>query len=234
MKASLAKRQISIGLTKSIPHPTYYVTALDGKFAHRAFNEERAPTLKGKWRQNVFAAGPETPLDLEIGTGNGHHFTHRGLSKPHRYLVGLELKYKPLVQSIRRALKQNCHNVCMARYDGRALDHLFEKGEINNVYIHFPDPWPKRRQNKHRLIQAHFLEQLFKIQKSGGFVEFKTDNQDYFEKAVGDFKKSSYELASTTNDLYASQWTPTNFITHFEKIFTSQGLPIYHAILKKH
>ena len=222
----------SVGLTQNILHPTYYVTALDSEFSQWAFNERRAITLRGLWRQKVFAVGEETPLDLEIGTGNGFHFTHRGLIAPHRYLVGIELKYKPLIQSIRRALKSGCENVCVARYDGRILDHIFKEGEIDNVYIHFPDPWHKARQKKHRLIQPQFLDKLFKIQRPGSFVEFKTDSQDYFNRSIDIFQKSYYKISSTTNDLHASKWAAMNFLTHFEKIFTLQGLPIYQAVLK--
>ena len=174
----------SMGLTRSIPHPTYYVKALNGEFSHRAFNEERAFDLKGQWREKVFSVGENTPLDLEIGTGNGYHLAHQGLLAPDRYLVGLELKYKPLIQAIRRALNKGCGNVCVARYHGHFLHHIFEEGEINNVYIHFPDPWPKTKQNKHRLIRPQFLSELFKIQRSGSFIEFKTDSRDYFDYAT--------------------------------------------------
>ena len=227
------KPTLPINLTRNIPQPTYYVRAINEEFSRWAFNEERVLNLKGRWRKEVFSVGAKTPLDLEIGVGNGYHFAHRGLLEPHRYLVGLELKYKPLIQAIRRALKNGCKNVCVARYHGRFLSHIFEKNEIDNVYIHFPDPWEKPKQNKHRLIQLHFLNELFEIQKPCGFVEFKTDSRDYFDHALQCFEKSSYELSSVTYDLHKSNWASTNFVTHFEKIFISQNLPIYHSLLKK-
>ena len=144
-----------MSLTRHISQPTYYVRAIDGEFSRWAFNEERALSLKGQWRKEVFSAETQVPLDLEIGVGNGYHLAHQGSLHPDRYWVGLELKYKPLIQAIRRALKKGCENVCVARYHGRFLSHIFEKNEVDNVYIHFPDPWEKPKQNKHRLIQSH-------------------------------------------------------------------------------
>ena len=227
------EQRIPMSLTRNIPRPTYYVSAIDDEFSRWAFNEERALGLRGQWREKVFSAQAEVPLDLEIGTGNGFHLTHRGLLEPDRYMVGLELKYKPLIQAIRRVLNKGCKNVCVARYHGRFLNHIFEKNEIDNVYIHFPDPWEKPKQNKHRLIQPQFLNDLFEIQRPNSLIEFKTDSRDYFDNAVECFQKSPYELSSMTYDLYNSKWVTTNFATHFEKIFTAQNTPINHAILRK-
>src|ERR1700692_907719 len=90
-----------INITRTLPRPNVYTEALDGEYSHIAFNEERAPLNKAKWRSDVFKAANEVPLDVEIGTGAGHHFSHYAYTHPKRLLVGLELKYKPLIQTIR-------------------------------------------------------------------------------------------------------------------------------------
>ena len=221
----------AIGLTRNIPYPNEYILALEGELSQYALNEEKVLTLKGCWRETAFSSAPNSPLDLEIGTGNGDHFAHQGFRQPHRYLVGLELKYKPLIQSIRRALRKGCRNIRMARYPAQFLHHIFEENELNNVYIHFPDPWPKRRQSKNRLIQPSFLKNLFQIQREGSFVEFKTDSRPYFDQALEFFEDSPYTVDLLSYDLYDSPLVKTNFQTHFEKIFTSKHLPIYYAKL---
>ena len=228
-----AHSSLPISLTCEIPYPNDYVRALNSEFSRWAFNEERVGSLKGSWRQEVFGVSSGFPLDLEIGTGNGYHFVHHGLSHPERYLVGLELKYKPLIQSIRRALKEGCRNTCMARYHARFLNHIFESEEIDNVYIHFPDPWIKKKQRKHRLICPLFLSDLWVIQRPQSCIEFKTDNRDYFDESLQYFKESPYEIHAVTHDLYNSRWRATNFPTHFEKIFASQNLPIHYALITK-
>ena len=96
-----------LSLTRNIPIHNEYTAGIDGEFRDFAFNEERAPQFKGCWRTEVFKVPESTPVDLEIGTGNGKHFQHRSLGSPERCLVGLELKYKPLIQSIHSIIIRN-------------------------------------------------------------------------------------------------------------------------------
>lgn len=231
MKKNLARNQLS--LTREIPYPNPYIDLMLGEFSRWTRSEESAPSHRGKWRQEVFGASEDAPLDLEIGTGNGFHFGHRCQVAPDRLLVGLEIKYKPLVQSIRRVVKAGGTNGCMVRYHAGAVDQIFAPEEIENVYIHFPDPWPKKRHFKNRLIQDGFLARLHKLQKEGGFLEFKTDSRDYFHWALERMKNSPYKIEFFTEDLHNSERADQNFVTQFESLFLRQGLPIYCAHLMK-
>lgn len=221
-------------LTRNLRRPTEYVRLMDGEYREWAFNEERAPQFKGKWRDEVFKVAPTHPLDLEIGTGNGYHFAHLAAKNPDRALLGIELKYKPLIQSIRRALRDGGKNARILRYDASLLDELFAAGELNNVYIHHPDPWPKKRGWKHRLIQDEFLEVLHRLMRPGSFVDFKTDSRDYFEWSIERFKRSKFEVTRETWDLHNSEWKDENFVTHFESLFIAKGQPIHAARLLRH
>jgi len=223
-------RKPRMALTRNLRRPTEYVQLLNGEFSRWAFNEERAPLLKGRWREE-FGVVPEHPMDLEIGTGNGYFFAHLAAKNPDRALVGIELKFKPLIQSIRRALRGGATNARIVRYDAVRLDDLFAPGELNNVYIHHPDPWLKKRQWKHRLIQADFLKELHELTRPGSFIDFKSDSRDYFEWAVPLFKGSPFELTRETWDLHNSEWAGENFITQFESIFLKQGQSIHYARL---
>lgn len=226
-------RRARLGPTSGLPQPTEYAKALDGECADHAFNEERAVLLRGKWRAEAFKVGADHSLDLEIGTGNGFHFAHLAKAKPDRAVLGIELKYKPLIQSIRRALAAGSKNCAIARYDASMLEDLFEANELNDVYIHFPDPWSKKRSWKHRLIQTDFLVLLYRLMQSGSVVEFKTDNLDYFEWASERFHASPFKVTRETRDLHQSEWATENFVTHFESIFLSQGMKINYARLEK-
>lgn len=222
-----------MALTRGMTKPTEYVTALDGEWADFAFNEERAVGFKGRWRKEAFKVDETHPLDLEIGTGNGYHFAHLARTIPTHAILGIELKFKPLIQSIRRACRGGAANARIARYDASHLQDLFEEQELNDVYIHFPDPWGKKRHWKHRLIQTEFLELLFRLMRKDSFVDFKTDSADYFEWAIERFHKSPFKVTRETRNLHDSEWKDQNFITHFEGIFLSQGLPIHYARLEK-
>lgn len=224
-------RRPRLALTRDLRRPTEYVMMMDGEYGGWAYNEERAPAMKGRWREEAFRVSAEHPLDLEIGTGNGYHFAHLARVHPGRALVGIELKYKPLIQSIRRAVRAGSTNARIMRYDAHRIDDLFVHGELNDVYIHFPDPWPKQRNWKHRLIQVGFLERLHDLMRPGSFVDFKTDSLDYFEWSVERFKASPFELMRETRDLHQSEWKDDNFVTHFERLFSQQGLKINHVRL---
>lgn len=220
--------------TEDLPEPNLYAKMLLGEYSHKAFDQERVVAFKGKWHDEVFKKPKGFPIDVEIGTGNGYHFADRSSKNPERGLVGFEVKYKPLIQTIRRALKAGAKdNAYICRYNAGDLIDLFEPGEIENLYIHHPDPWPRKRHWKHRLIQDVFLKELHTIMKPGRFIEFKTDNLEYFDWSEEIFKNSDFEVTFLTRDLHKSEKAETNFITHFEKIFLAKGQPIYYLTAVK-
>ncbi len=225
--------KIRLTPSRAFPKPNEYVLALEGEYRQWAFSEERAPQNRGQWHDQVFGVHASSPLDLEIGTGNGNFFAHRAHLHPDRCLVGIELKFKPLIQSIRRALRVGALNARIVRYDAWAVEELFAPLELNDVFIHFPDPWEKKRQWKHRLIDDGFLKTLFELQRPGSIVDFKTDSLDYFQWAIERFKRSPYRIVAQTEDLAQSEWALTNFRTHFENLWMSKGLKINYARLER-
>lgn len=212
-----------------------YVKLLKEDFAQWAFDEEKSQTFKGKWRELAFAgASVDKPMDLEIGTGNGYHFEKLASDQEGKRLtLGMELKYKPLIQTIRRTVRLGLKDARMFRYDASYLSDIFAIGELNNIFIHFPDPWPKIRHHKNRLIQDEFLKETYELQRPGSFIEFKTDSLEYFEWAIEIFKRGPYKLTAESRDLHNSEWKSLNFVTQFESLFLSQGLKINYAKLEK-
>lgn len=218
--------------TSTLPDPNQYVQAMTGRFADWVFTEEEAPLQKGRWRE-ALGCQPTTCVDLEIGTGNGYFFNHRALSQPDRTLLGMELKYKPLIQTIKRALHSGAQNAYVIRYHANLLKDLFASRELNNVFIFFPDPWPKKRHWKNRLVQEDFLSTLHELQAPGSFVEIKTDNAEYFDWILERLPGSPYRVSRSTRDLHSSEWAAENFQTHFEKLWTSKGLKT-HLVRLEH
>lgn len=215
--------------TSDLPAPNMYAQMLMGEMSHKAFDQERVLDFKGKWRSEVFKKEESYPMDIEIGTGNGYHFADRSSKNRDRGLLGFEVKYKPLIQTIKRALTAGAEdNAYICRFNASEIVDIFEPGEINDVYIHHPDPWPRKKHWKHRLIQKDFLDELYSLMKPGSFVEFKTDDLPYFDWSEPLFKESKFEVNFVTRDLHNSEKAATNFITHFEKIFLAKGQPIYY------
>lgn len=229
------RERVSLKLkaVESIRYPNSYIVALLEEYNQWAYTEQLAPQFKGKWRQEVFAVDPLHPLDLEIGTGNGLFFANRALSYPERCLIGIERKFKPLIQAIRRARRGGALNARMVRYDADLPWDLFAPEELNNIYIHFPDPWVKPRWHKNRLIQHAYMQELYNLQRSGSFMEFKTDHAPYFDHALDVFKNGPYKIQGYTYDLHKSEFASSNFVTQFESLFLRKGQPINYALLCK-
>ena len=188
--------------TKDIKRPSRYVVSLYKEFRSLFFDETEAPKNKGRWRELAFQAAAETPLHLEIGPGNGKHFARACLARPKELFLAVELRYMPLAKTLQRAQSQNSLNGKAIRYNGALLDQLFEKGELNNVYIHFPDPWPKKRHKKHRLVSPRFASALCAAQKPLSLLEFKTDAIDYFKDSVRIFEEAGYKAKELSENLY--------------------------------
>jgi tRNA (guanine-N7-)-methyltransferase len=222
-----------IVLTRALRIPNAYTIALDGEFRDHAFNEERGPQNKGVWRASIFNVGPDTPLDLEIGTGNGVHFQHRCHAEPGRCLVGLELKYKPLIQTIRGALRKGARNGRVVRAHAFNLDLIFEEGEVNDIFIHFPDPWTSPRKPKNRILNPRMLDVLYRLQRPGAKLDFKTDSLEAFLWSIENIRQSKYQIEFQTQDLHSSPMAAENVITQFEKIFMRQGVLINFVRLRK-
>ncbi len=212
-----------INVTENLPNQNAYTLALNGEYKDFAFDEIRALNNKGLWRK-ILSLPTDAAVDLEIGTGNGVFFAYQASQNSKRGLVGLELKYKPLVQSIRRARKVGCTNAAIARFHAFNLDQLFESQEINNVFIHFPDPWTSPKKPKNRLTNSWFLDMIYDLQKPNSFLNFKTDSLELFDWSLEEIKKTKYEIIFQTYDLHQSEMKTQNFVTGFEKLFTAKGI----------
>lgn len=224
-----------LNLTRLLPKPNAYALAMDNEYRDYAFNEERAPLNKGQWRTQVFRCDQSEPMDLEVGTGAGLHFANRALLHPERKLVGLEIKYKPLIQSISRAQRSGLRNTAICRYHAFNLQQLFAEEELNHVFIHFPDPWVAPRKPKNRVVNRHILQDIYRMQRAGSFLEFKTDSREYFLWALDEIKLSPYKIEFQTLDLYneGGDYFKQNFQTTFEKIFVRQNIEINYIRLVK-
>lgn len=225
------RRQINV--TSALPRQTEYTLALNNEYKTIAFDELRAPFMKGKWAQEVFKSPQGVPLDLEVGTGNGTHFAWYASCNPKRNIVGIELKYKPLIQSIRRAVQAGCENAAICRFHAFNLDLLFDRNELDNVMIHFPDPWVTPLKPKNRFVSKENLKMLYDLQKAGSILEFKTDSRDYFDWSLDEIQNTPYKILGLSFDLHQSEFAEGNFQTQFEKIFLAKKIPINFIRLQK-
>lgn len=222
-----------INITTELPNQNAYTLALNDEFKHVAFDEVRAPKNKGQWRQ-LMNLNEVASLDVEIGTGNGTHFAWYAKQNSTHGLVGLELKYKPLIQTIRRAVQDGAQNAMICRYHAFNIDELFADGEINKLMIYFPDPWTSPHKPKNRVVNRHNLEIFHRLQRPGSIIDFKTDSREYFLWALEEIATSPYyKIIFQTFNLHQSEIAAENFKTQFENIFLRQGIEINFVRLER-
>jgi tRNA (guanine-N7-)-methyltransferase len=210
-----------------------YVSMAKQEEENGVFLEEAARARRGDWRKSTFDVAPQTPLDLEIGVGNGEFLSHHGAEHPERCVLGIERKFKPLVQSLKRLQRAELENAAVLRYQADHLEDIFAPCELNNIFLFFPDPWPKARHHKNRLVNEMFLKSTFAAQRNGSRFDIKTDSDDYFEWILEQVKNSEYETEAQTADLHNSPWNENNFLTQFERLWTGKGLKTKYLRLRK-
>jgi tRNA (guanine-N7-)-methyltransferase len=133
--------------------------------------------------------GNDHPVELEIGIGKGTFLTDAAKARPEVNFFGLEYARWFWRYASDRLRRNNCRNARTARAEaGYFVREFVADGSLAVVHIYFPDPWPKKRHHKRRLIQAPFLLQVQRILKPGGRVQIVTDHEEYFrqmEEVVG-------------------------------------------------
>lgn len=173
-------------------------------------------------------------IAIELGSGSGSHLIEQARRRPETLFVGFELRYKRAVRTIEKARESGLDNLILARGDARQITHVGRPGSVESIYVNFPDPWEKRKRWKHRLLAPWLLDAAAVLLTPCGEMRVKTDHQDYFDwfcDAVD--AHASFVVTESSNDLYASDYAASSVATEFEKLFRSQGLPIYYARLAR-
>ena len=115
------------------------------------------------------------------------------------------------------------------------VTQLFEKGELDGIYLNFSDPWHKARHAKRRLTHRNFLKKYFEVLKEDGFVRMKTDNDNLFEftlEEIDDLRKSENMKIleeEVTRNLHGSKYAEGNVMTEYEEKFSNRGKNINHV-----
>lgn len=190
-------------------------------------------TKKGSWKE-LF--GNDHPVQIEVGMGKGRFIMDMARLHKDRNFVGIEMYDSVLLRAVqkREQLEEELPNLYFIRMDARNLPEVFEKGEVDRIYLNFSDPWPKDRHAKRRLTSRQFLERYEKILAEGGKVEFKTDNRPLFEFSLEEVKEAGWVLEACTFDLHHDeQMMEGNVMTEYEEKFSQAGNPIHKLIIHR-
>ena len=170
--------------------------------------------------------GRDAPLVLEIGFGNGEQLLWSGQHEPERNFIGIEV-HRPGVGRLMNALASHkVDNVRLYNHDAiDVLKHALDAVRLQEVRIYFPDPWPKKRQQKRRLIQADFVALLAARVLPGGRLHLATDWADYAEQMLAVLDTAPDWRNSAGRGNWSAQ-PPTRITTHFEK----RGVRLGHGV----
>jgi tRNA (guanine-N7-)-methyltransferase len=190
---------------------------------------------KGKWKSTFFKN--DHPIVLELGCGKGEYTLGLGKLFPNINFIGIDIKGDRLASGALNAKKQNLSNVCFLRIQIQFITDFFEENEVDEIWITFPDPRPKDRDEKKRLTFSFFLDKYRSILKSNGIIHLKTDSESLFEYSLVSIDMPNFEKKVITKNLYESEWNNEHFgiKTRFEKMFYNKGFSIKYlrAINKK-
>lgn len=203
--------------------------------------------IKGRWNREMFAErleGTEAPITVELGCGKGEYTIDLATRVPDHNYIGVDVKGARLWRGAKTATECCMKNVAFLRTRIEFINSLFAPDEIDEIWVTFCDPQPKKP-NK-RLTSPVFLDKYRKFLKKGGTVHLKTDSQDLHEYTLEVVREQGLELIFATNDLYScrdAQGRPTSEYlalhpelfevqTHYEKMFLAQGMPITYLAFK--
>ncbi len=181
---------------------------------------------KGKWKSDYFQNS--NPIVLELGCGKGEY--SNGLAKlfPDKNFIGIDVKGDRLASAGLFAQRSELKNVVFLRLQIQFILDFFEIDEVDEIWITFPDPRPRDRDEKKRLTNPYFLEKYKEILKPNGLLHLKTDSESLFDYSLETIPAQNYQLIEQTKDLYQSDLNKDHFgiKTRFEELFFNKGFSI--------
>ena len=169
--------------------------------------------------------GREAPLHVDLGCGDGSLLCQLAAQNPNRNFLGIE----KLAGRVAKTCRKSAHleNVRVLNVESAyAVRYLMPEASVETFYLLFPDPWPKRRHHRRRIVTTDFLDSIHRALESVGTLRIATDQHDYFEQITRVAGNDPRFRIVHTQDANL----PT---TKFERRFSDAGAPIYRLALRK-
>ena len=194
--------------------------------------------MKGNWAQQFFKN--DNPIVLELGCGKGEYSVGMAQKFPNRNFIGVDIKGARMWRGAKTCLESGMENVAFLRTRIEFIEACFGPDEIDEIWITFPDPQPKDRQEKKRLTGPMFLKRYLTFLNTDGIIHLKTDNDFFYHWSLTEVERHQYEILESTANLYGERITDfdqhtqeiLNIKTHYEKLFTAKGHKIHYLKFK--
>ena len=176
---------------------------------------------KGSWRDLMPGCAA---LWVELGCGKGKFTVETAQANPQVLLIAVERCREAMVVAMEKAQAMGLTNVFFIDMDVANMESVFAPGEIDRLFVNFPDPWPRKKNAKRRLTHRSFLDKYCRVVREGGEFHFKTDNAPLFEYSLEEFAACGLEVKNLTRDLHAGG--VVGIMTGYEEKFHELGTPI--------
>ncbi|MCP4309867.1 MAG: tRNA (guanosine(46)-N7)-methyltransferase TrmB [Bacteroidetes bacterium] len=182
--------------------------------------------LKGRWKHEVFRN--DNPIVLELGCGAGEYTVGLARIYPGKNFLGVDIKGARIWKGVTIALREGLENVVFLRTRIDFINSFFDRDEVDEIWITFPDPQEKKRRRKKRLTSDIFLNYYRQFFKDGGYVNLKTDNFGLYSYTLELAKFNKLEIDWHTDDLYQSgrEDETVSIQTYYEARFRAEGMKI--------
>ena len=165
-----------------------------------------------------------TKLVVEFGCGAALFSIELARRHPERLFVAVDLKSERMAKPAQRALDEGLNNVLFVQTDSRSLFDFFEPSSVDELWITFPDPFPRKRQAKHRQTHPQFLALYRELLKDQGLLHLKTDDQPLFEYSIESLVSKGWNLTDLAFDLNdRPEKTDAHIITVYEQRWLLEG-----------
>lgn len=202
------------------------IERFENVFEYTDFQDTSSEKPKGRWKQEVFKN--DNPITLELACGKGEYTLFLSKRYPEKNIVGVDIKGARIWKGARQALKEKRSNVHFLR---SYIDHLheyFSPDEVDDIWITFPDPYPKGSDRDKRLTSPKFLKIYQQFLHPGGSVRLKTDNEQLFDFTRRVLAKKDCKVKRVVKDIY-HECPDDKLLTHktyFEKKHLNKGRTI--------
>ena len=187
--------------------------------------------MKGRWNQLYFKN--DDPIVLELGCGRADYTIALAQKFPQINFIGVDAKGERLWQAAKNAIENSLNNTAFLRCLIERIPNYFDKNEIHEIWITFPDPFIKKSKAKKRLTSHRFLKLYQQILKSNNLIHLKTDDETLFNHTLETIESEKYILHKAANDLYSDSRLSSNDLltikTTYEKRYLERGRKIKYA-----
>ena len=176
--------------------------------------------------------GNDNPVALEIGCGKGGFVIALAKATPNVNYLALEKMSNVILTPMEDVKKEGVENIRFLNIRAECLPCYIPEGSLDLIYLNFSTPLPKLGYATQRLTHRNFLNVYKKLLKKGGKIIQKTDDRDFFEFSLEEYKACGFALEELTYDLHEKGNPEWNIVTEYEQKWVDRGLPIHRVVAR--